>query len=73
MVIFMVDNRDIITIKMQPLPFEIETRVFMIMISCFVLGLICGIAACSPTIVQNFFRKISDREKIKKLEKQLQH
>lgn len=71
MVVFMVDNRDVITINMQPLPFEIQTRVFVIMISCFAFGLICGVLACSPTMIQSFFGKISDRHKIKKLEKQL--
>ena len=71
MVVFMVDNRDVITINMQPLPFEIKTRVFVLMISCFSLGLFFGALVCSPSIIKNFFRKISDRQKIKKLEKQL--
>ncbi|MBU6140293.1 MAG: DUF1049 domain-containing protein [Proteobacteria bacterium] len=71
MVVFMVDNRDVITINTNPLPFEIQTRVFVVMIFCFVLGLIFGILSCSPTIIQNFFRRLRDRNKIKKLEKQL--
>lgn len=72
LVVFMVDNRDMLTISMHPLPFEIQTRVFMVMIVCFIVGLIFGIIACSPTIVQNFFIRLGDRYKIKKLEKQIQ-
>ncbi len=71
LVIFMVDNRDPITINTNPLPFEIQTRVFVVMISCFVFGLVFGILTCSPTIVQNFFKRLGDRNKIKKLEKQV--
>lgn len=69
----MVDNRQIITIGMHPLPFEIETRVFVMMLSCFALGLACGVVVCSPKILRGFFRKLADRQKIKKLEKQIQH
>lgn len=73
MVVFMVDNREIITINTQPLPFEIETRVFVMMLSCFALGVIFGVLICSPRIVKSFFVKIADRQKIKKLERQLNH
>lgn len=69
MVVFMVDNRDVVTINTQPLPFEIQTRVFVLILFCFVLGFFCGIISCSPAIIQNLFRKISDGKKIKKLEK----
>lgn len=71
MVVFMVDNREAVVINMQPLPFEIQTRVFVLIIFCFVVGLIFGLILCSPAIIRNFFGKISSRRKIKKLENQL--
>lgn len=71
MVVFMVDNRDVIVINMQPLPFEVQTRVFVLMIFCFVMGLIFGLIFCSPVIIRNFFGKIANRHKIKNLENQL--
>ena len=73
LVIFMLDNREVITISTHPLPFEIQTRVFVMMIVCFVLWLIFGIISCSPTIIQNFFKRLSDQRKIRKLEKQVKN
>ncbi len=71
LVIFMVDNRQIITITTNPFPFEIETRVFVLMISCFGLGFFVGILVCSPVFAKGLIRKIVDKNKIKKLEKQI--
>lgn len=71
LVVFMVDNRELITISANPLPFEIQTRVFVVMVSCFILGLVFGVIACSPSITHNFFKHIVDRSKIKKLEKKV--
>jgi len=71
MVVFMVDNREVVVINMQPLPFEIQTRVFVLMIFCFIVGLVFGLIICSPVILRNFFGKIANRHKIKKLENQL--
>jgi len=73
LVIFMLDNRELITISTHPLPFEIQTRVFVVMIVCFILGLVFGIIACSPTIFQSFFKRLSDKRKIRKLEKQVKN
>ncbi|MBM3579292.1 MAG: LapA family protein [Alphaproteobacteria bacterium] len=71
LVIFLVNNRGGILINLHPLPFEVQTRVFVVIIMSFVVGLALGILACSPSLIQNFFRKISDSYKIKKLEKQM--
>ena len=73
LVIFMLDNREAITISTHPLPFEIQTKVFVMMIVFFVFGLIFGVIACSPAIVQNFFKRLSDQYRISKLEKQIKN
>jgi uncharacterized membrane protein YciS (DUF1049 family) len=67
----MVNNRDIITIHLYPLPFNIETRMFVVMIGVFLLGLLFGILACSQSLIKRYISSFSDRNKIKKLEKQV--
>lgn len=71
LVIFMVNNRDVVTIHLYPLPFEIETRIFLVMISVFVLGMIFGLLACSQNLIKRAIERFKDRNKIKKLEKQI--
>lgn len=73
LVIFMVSNRGIATIKLYPLPFEIETRIFIVMLAFFLLGLIFGILLCSKNIMQRIFENFKSRRKIKKLEQQIKN
>lgn len=67
-IVFMVNNRDIIIIHLYPLPFEIETRAFIVMISCFILGLVFAILIFSKTLIKNLFYKFSANKKIKSLQ-----
>jgi len=53
LIIFMVNNRDIITINFFPLPFGVETRVFFLMLICFLLGMICGLILFSQSMIKN--------------------
>ena len=71
LVTFMVNNRDEILVHFYPLPFEIETRVFLIMLIFFTCGMIFGILACWPNMVSGLFKSFQDRRKIKKLEKKI--
>jgi len=71
LVIFMVNNRAPSTLVLYPLPFEIETRMFMVMISFFLLGLFFGILLCSKNIIKRIFENFKSRRKIKKLERQM--
>jgi len=67
----MVSNREIIKIYLSPLPIEIETKVFVLMIVFFMLGLAFGILACSQSLIKNSIGSFRNKSKIKKLEKQL--
>jgi len=67
----MVNNRDAVTIHLHPLPFDIETRIFVVMIILFLCGLIFGLLACSQNIIKRIFSSLKDQNKIKKLEKQV--
>jgi len=71
LVIFMVNNRTPLVVSLSPLPFTIETKMFMVMISFFVLGLFFGILLCSKNIVKRIFENFKARRKIKKLQQQL--
>ena len=71
LVIFMVDNREIITISTNPLPFEIEIRIYLLMIFFFLLGMAFGFLAFSQTMIKKSISNFKDRWKIKKLEKQV--
>lgn len=72
LVVFMVNNRDDITIHLYPLPFEVETKVFLMMILFFIFGMLFGLLACSQNIIKRIFTSYQDHRKIKKLEKQVE-
>ena len=65
------NNRGAVSISFSPLPFVIETRLFLVMILFFLSGLFFGLLACSQNLLGAFFGRFSDRKKIEKLEKKL--
>ncbi len=65
----MVSNRGKITIFFYPLPFEIETRIFFIMIAFFLAGATFGILIMSKNLFKKTLENANNRRKIKKLEK----
>lgn len=71
LVIFMVNNRETVLISLYPLPFEIETKVFLVMIFFFLFGLLFGLIAWAPHIISRAISKRQDKKQIQKLEKQV--
>lgn len=71
LIIFMVNNRDAVTIHLYPLPFEVDTKIFMIMLAFFLLGILFGMLACSKSLLNSMFTGFKDKQKIKKLETQI--
>ncbi len=71
LVIFMVNNRDLITIHTHPLPFEIESRVYLVMLFFFLFGMSFGFLAFSKNMIAKTISNFKDRLKIKKLEKEI--
>ncbi len=69
LVIFMVNNRDALTIHLAPLPFDIETRVFIVIIIAFLSGMIFGFIALSQNLISQMIKRARDKKKIGKLEK----
>ncbi len=71
LVIFMVSNRQTIDIDFSPLPFTASTRIFTLMLSCFLLGVLLTILILSQKFVKNIFNNYRNQNKIKKLQKQI--
>ena len=71
-VIFMVNNRDTIQVHFYPLPFDLETKTFLVIILFFILGMFFGILACTQNIISRRIKSFKDHHKINQLEKQIQ-
>ena len=70
--IFMINNRQIISIEFKPLPIEsFETRLFVLMLIFYFLGLVTAVLIYSNTMIKNFFRNIKQKRQIKLLKKQI--
>lgn len=67
----MVNNREIVTLQLYPLPFELETRLFLLVIFFFLLGLVFGLIFCSQNILGRAIESLKDKYHIKKLENQV--
>jgi hypothetical protein len=71
-VIFMINNREIIEVKFYPLPIDnIQTRTFFLMLIFYLLGLLTAIMIYSNSLVKSAFKNFKQKHQIKKLEKQI--
>ena len=71
LVVFMVNNREVITIHLNPLSHNLETRVFLVMIFFFLFGMFFGFLAFSENMINKSISNFQDRRKLKKLEKKV--
>lgn len=67
-VIFMVNNREIISLNLFPLPFVIETRIFVALIVIFLLGALFSFLVLSGNIMKISVKNLKNRHQIKKLQ-----
>ncbi len=71
-IIFMINNREIITINFNPLPFDsIETRLFVLMLFFYILGLITAILIYSNSLIKSTIRNIKQKRQVNKLQQQI--
>ncbi len=68
-VTFLINNRQEVIIQLFPLPFEIQTRLFLVIIFCFFFGLFFGAMLFSKSILNHILTNFRNRRKIKALEK----
>ena len=71
-VIFMINNREIIEVKFYPLPIDkIQTRIFFLMLIFYLLGLLTAIMIYSNSLIKSAVKNFKQKHQIKKLEKQI--
>ncbi|MFM7702475.1 MAG: lipopolysaccharide assembly protein LapA domain-containing protein [Alphaproteobacteria bacterium] len=71
-IVFMINNREIITINFNPLPFDsIETRLFVLMLFFYILGLITAILIYSNSLIKSAIRNLKQKRQINKLQQQI--
>ena len=64
-VIFMVNNREKITVHFFPFPFDLETRLFFVMLLCFTIGLVCGFLLFSKNMLGKTISNWQEQRKLK--------
>jgi uncharacterized integral membrane protein len=64
-VIFMINNREIVSVDMFPLPLTIETRLFLLMALCFLSGILFGFFIFTTNHIKGYFSSLKDRFKEK--------
>ncbi|MFT6077935.1 MAG: putative membrane protein [Myxococcota bacterium] len=73
-VAFAFNNRQNVVISLSPLPFEVETRLFLLILFCFFGGVLAGFLSCSVSLTKEKFRNMIGGWKIgflkRKVEKQ---
>jgi hypothetical protein len=67
----MVNNRTEIAVDLYPLPFVLETKLFLTIIFFFILGILFGIFAVSGSLFRKTLANFRSKIQIKKLEKKL--
>ncbi len=71
-IVFMINNREIVEVNFDPLPFEkIQTRIFFLILISYLLGLITAIIIYSSNMIKSALRNIKQNHQIKKLKKQI--
>ena len=71
-IVFMINNREIVEVTFDPLPFEkIQTRIFFLILVSYLLGLITAIIIYSSNMIKSALRNIKQNHQIKKLKKQI--
>jgi len=71
-VIFMINNREIIEVEFYPLPIDkIQTRMFVLMLIFYLLGLLTTVMIYSNSLVKSAVKNFKQKHQIKKLEKQI--
>jgi len=71
-IVFMINNREIVEVTFEPLPFEkIQTRIFFLILISYLLGLFTAIIIYSSNIIKSALRNIKQNHQIKKLKKQI--
>ncbi len=70
-VVFSINNNQIIEISLDPLPFEIEARLFIIILLAVFGGILIGFVCSSVALTKERFKNFINRWKIKILQRKV--
>lgn len=70
-IVFCFNNRQIVEISLSPLPFTIETRLFLVVLLCIFGGILIGFLSSSVALLKEKFKNFIGRWKIKFLERKV--
>ena len=71
LVVFAINNQQVVNISLSPFPFEIETRLFLVIVLCFFSGILIGALSSSLSLGKEKIRNFGQSWKIKFLEKKV--
>ena len=70
--VFCLNNNQIVKTSLSPLPFEIETRLFIVILLCFFGGILVGFLCSSVSLTKERFKNFVSGWKIKLLKKKVE-
>jgi uncharacterized membrane protein YciS (DUF1049 family) len=72
-IILAVSNPQTISISLNPLPYEIETKLFFMVAVLFLSGLIAGLLISSTSLIRTKVKNYSSQKQIKKLSRNIEN
>ncbi len=70
-VFFCINNHQVVNVSLSPLPYEIETRLFLMILFCLFGGILIGYICCSFKLTKEKFKNFLNGWKIDSLEKKV--
>jgi hypothetical protein len=70
-VVFCLSNNQIVNISLKPLPFEVESQLFLVILICLFGGIFIGFILSSIALTKEKFKNFISRLKIKFLQRKV--
>lgn len=70
-IIFAYNNHQVTTLSLKPFAFEVETRLFIIVLFCFFTGMFIGMFSYSIKLTKEKFKNFGSAIKIKYLQSKI--
>lgn len=67
--IFFINNSQNVSVSLNPFPYEMDIKLFLLITLFFVFGLLCGFLIGSKIILKNKISELRKKWEIKRLEK----
>jgi uncharacterized membrane protein YciS (DUF1049 family) len=70
-VVFCLNNNQIIQISLYPLPFEVQTRLFIIVLIAMSIGVVIGFFCSFASLIKERLKNFASKWRIKNLQKKV--